>query len=118
MMDGTSMQTDASTGTALDADAFQRLYPADYYKEFLDQGIRPDGRRFQEARETTIGVGVVSTADASALIRIGSSAAMAGVKLEVPALSDLALLLTRSVNLKGGFCSWLPHWRSGRPKAA
>ena len=77
------MQAEAPAGGALDADAFQRLYPAEYYKEFLSQGIRPDGRKFHEARETTVGVDVVSTADASALIRIGSSAAMAGVKMEV-----------------------------------
>ena len=77
------MQAEAPAGGGLDADAFQRLYPAEYYKEFLSQGIRPDGRKFHEARETTIGIDVVSTANSSALIRIGSSAAMAGVKMEV-----------------------------------
>ena len=73
-------------GDALEADAFQRLFPEAYYSEFLRQGLRPDGRKFDEARDTTLGVDVVSTADASALIRLGSSSAIAGVKLEVSVL--------------------------------
>ena len=77
-------ETQPAAGDALDADAFQRLYPEAYYAEFLKQGVRPDGRTFDQARDTTLAVDVVSTADASALIRLGASSAIAGVKLEVP----------------------------------
>lgn len=75
---------EGTPGDALDADAFQRLYPDAYYAEFLKQGVRPDGRTFDQARDTTLAVDVVSTADASALIRLGASSAIAGAKLEVP----------------------------------
>ena len=74
---------DQTPGGGLEADAFQRLYPDAYYAEFLKQGVRPDGRQSGEARETSLAVDVVSTADASALARLGSSSAIAGVKLEV-----------------------------------
>ena len=95
------MQSTRNDGSALDADAFQRLYPAEFYKEFLSQGIRPDGRRFQEARETTVGMDVVSTADASALCRIGSSAAIAGVKLVVSTRPALTAAATAELPLTG-----------------
>lgn len=40
-------------------------------------------------RATSIGLGVVSTADASALVKIGSTTVLAGVKCEVmPAVAD------------------------------
>lgn len=45
--------------------------------------------RFALCRPTSIGLGVVSTADASALVKVGSTAALAGIKCEVmPASAD------------------------------
>lgn len=73
----------------LQADAFRRLYPQQYLERFLEKDVRPDGRTLGRSRATSIGLGVVSTADASALVRVGSTKALAGVKCEVmPAPAD------------------------------
>jgi len=86
-MAGTSTEgnTDVSATNAgqLDPDAFKKLYPENFYQKYIDIGIRPDGRAFGRARPTTIGLGAVETADASALVKIGSTTVLAGIKLEV-----------------------------------
>lgn len=81
----------ASLGPTADlqAEAFQRLYPDQYLAKFIAQGVRPDGRPLALPRATSIGLGVVSTADASALVKLGSTTVMAGIKCEVmPAAAD------------------------------
>ena len=52
------------------AGAFKRLYPDKYFARFVADGIRPDGRPLGRARATTIGLNAVSTADASALVKV------------------------------------------------
>ena len=78
MAAGAAVQKDA-----LQADAFKKLYPQEFFSKFIEDGIRPDGRPVGRCRPTTIGLDVVSTADSSALVKIGSTTALAGVKLEV-----------------------------------
>ncbi|KAI7841051.1 hypothetical protein COHA_005279 [Chlorella ohadii] len=79
----------AAAAGQVDADTFRRLYPDDYLRKFVEQGLRPDGRPLAAARPTSIGLGAVSTADASALVKVGSTTALAGVKCEVvPALPE------------------------------
>ncbi len=85
------MAADAAVQSdSLQADAFKKLYPREFFAKFIEDGIRPDGRPLGRGRPTTIGLGVVSTADSSALVKIGSTTALAGVKLEVmPPREDL-----------------------------
>ena len=73
----------SAASDGLQADAFKKLYPREFFAKFTDDGIRPDGRPVGRCRPTTIGLDVVSTADGSALVKIGSTTALAGVKLEV-----------------------------------
>ena len=78
------MTVDASVQSeSLQADAFKKLYPREFFSKFIDSGIRPDGRPVGRCRSTTIGLNVVSTADSSALVKIGNTTALAGAKLEV-----------------------------------
>ncbi|KAK9834201.1 hypothetical protein WJX81_007772 [Elliptochloris bilobata] len=67
----------------LEPDAFRKLYPDQYYARFVAEGLRPDGRPLLQARPTTIALGAVSAADSSALVKIGNTTVMAGIKLEV-----------------------------------
>lgn len=67
----------------LQAEAYQRLYPAEYYASFLEKGIRPDGRLLSQARPVTLALGVVDSAPSSALARVGGTSALAGVRAEV-----------------------------------
>ena len=54
----------AAAAGQVDAETFRRLYPHDYLRKFVEQGLRPDGRPLAAARPTSIGLGAVSTADA------------------------------------------------------
>lgn len=74
----------------LQAEAFKRLYPDQYYSKFIESNIRPDGRSLGAARATTIGLHPVESAHSSALVKIGSTAAIAGIKLQVVPCSYLA----------------------------
>ncbi|MFT4326621.1 MAG: exosome complex protein Rrp42, partial [Candidatus Woesearchaeota archaeon] len=49
----------------------------------LDAGIRPDGRKLDEYRDITIETGVSETAEGSALVTIGDTMVIAGVKVEL-----------------------------------
>ena len=75
----------------LEPDAFKKLYSDQYYSRFVAEGLRPDGRPLLRARPTTIALGAVTTADSSALVKIGNTTVMAGVKLEVGASSLVRL---------------------------
>lgn len=67
----------------MEGEAFARLYPREYYSKFIAQDLRPDGRLLLQERALSITLGVVGTADSSALVRIGKTSALAGIKLEV-----------------------------------
>ena len=67
----------------MEAAAYKRLYPHEYYEKFVSEGARPDGRPLGRARPVNVARGVVSTADGSALVKIGRTTALAAVKLEV-----------------------------------
>jgi len=67
----------------MEAAAYKRLYPHEYYEKFVREGARPDGRPLGRARPVSVARGVVSTADGSSLVKIGRTTALAAVKLEV-----------------------------------
>ncbi|KAL0569786.1 hypothetical protein V5O48_012178 [Marasmius crinis-equi] len=68
---------------ALKAAIFQRLHPRVYLERFLLEKIRPDGRVEDEWRDIDINVGSISTANGSALIRLGNTTIVCGVKAEI-----------------------------------
>lgn len=65
------------------AEAFKKLYPDQYYKKFLSQNTRPDGRSLIQTRPASVSLGVITSADSSALIKVGNTTVIAGIKLEV-----------------------------------
>jgi hypothetical protein len=67
----------------LDHDAFQRLYPVEYYKQFLSQNIRPDGRAKLELRNTSVMVNTIGTAHSSASVQLGETFVVAGIQLDL-----------------------------------
>ncbi|KAF8651091.1 hypothetical protein AX16_004891 [Volvariella volvacea WC 439] len=68
---------------ALKAAVFQRLHPRTYFERFLVEKVRPDGREFGEWRQVSIVTGSISTADGSALVRMGDTTIVCGVKAEI-----------------------------------
>eukprot|EP00750_Incisomonas_marina_P026753 INCI5942.3.p2 GENE.INCI5942.3~~INCI5942.3.p2 ORF type:complete len:293 (+),score=58.12 INCI5942.3:740-1618(+) len=69
----------------MDALAYAKLHPKAFHRKFIEKGVRPDRRQLLEYRDIKISTGSVATADASALVRLGDSAVLCGIKLEVKA---------------------------------
>jgi exosome complex component RRP43 len=101
-----STSTAASTAIspeqeALKALTFQRLHPKAYLERFLAENARPDGREPHEWRDVSVNVGPclcvmlrsaaervvapgsISTANGSALVRLGDTTVVCGVKAEI-----------------------------------
>ncbi|KAK7033116.1 Semialdhyde-dh domain-containing protein [Favolaschia claudopus] len=69
--------------SALKASIFQRLHPRAYLERFVAENFRPDGRAFDAWRDVSVNVGSISTADGSALVRLGETTIVCGVKAEI-----------------------------------
>ncbi|XP_015898175.1 uncharacterized protein LOC107431711 [Ziziphus jujuba] len=67
----------------MDVDAFRRLFPLRFYERHLVESIRPDARPLGRARDTTLALGAVASADGSALAKIGLTTMLAAIKMEV-----------------------------------
>ncbi|XP_062166211.1 uncharacterized protein LOC133872647 [Alnus glutinosa] len=75
--------TSGDLSSEVEVDAFRRLFPLRFYERHLAESIRPDGRPLGRARDTTISLGAVASADGSALAKIGSTTMLAAIKMEV-----------------------------------
>ncbi|GJE87506.1 ribosomal protein S5 domain 2-like protein [Phanerochaete sordida] len=117
-MASTSSVPDAPISTeeaALKALTFQRLHPKAFLERFLAENARPDGREPAEWRDVSVNVGSISTADGSALVRLGDTTVVCGVKAEIaePELdSPEDGFLVPNVDLPA-ICS--PRFRPGPP---
>jgi hypothetical protein len=69
--------------TLRNADIFSRIQPHEYMRRFIDQKVRPDGRLLDRFRDTSITSNVISTANASAMVRLGNTTVVCGIKAEV-----------------------------------
>ncbi|KAL4608565.1 exosome complex component RRP43 [Arapaima gigas] len=67
------------------AAGFKTAEPLEYHRSFLKENCRPDGRELGEFRATTLNIGSISTADGSALVKIGNTTVICGVKAELAA---------------------------------
>ncbi|CDP08415.1 unnamed protein product [Coffea canephora] len=67
----------------MEVDAFRRLFPLHFHERHLLKSIRPDGRTLGKARDTIISLGAVTSANGSALTKIGCTTMLAAIKLEV-----------------------------------
>jgi exosome complex component RRP43 len=80
----------ANGAAAIDADLFKRIQPGEYLARFLAQGYRPDGRELDEFRDASINVGSISSADGSALVRMGQTTVLCGVTAQIATPDILA----------------------------
>jgi exosome complex component RRP43 len=99
----------------LQADAFKRLYPEQFFARFVAEGLRPDGRGLRTPRPVAVGLHSVGAADGSALVKIGATTVLAGARLEVAVPPDDApdrgqvVVAAELTPLCSG------EWRPGRP---
>ncbi|CAG8486877.1 8901_t:CDS:2 [Paraglomus occultum] len=66
--------SNANKKLIVDADSIRRIQSFEYFRHFTDQKIRPNGRVFNRS---------VTTADGLAVVRIGNTSAICGIKAEV-----------------------------------
>ncbi|KAG0006878.1 Exosome complex component RRP43 [Modicella reniformis] len=83
MASSTTASLAASPAFTFSASTFQKLHPTEYFRKFVSQGVRPDGRLLNSFRPTTVHQGVITTANGSAMVRIGGTTVVCGVKAEV-----------------------------------
>ncbi|XP_054263622.1 exosome complex component RRP43-like [Macrosteles quadrilineatus] len=62
---------------------YKNIHPVKYYRDYLSQDIRPDGRGLLEFRPVTINVGTIGTAEGSAIVKIGNTTVVCGIKAEL-----------------------------------
>lgn len=67
------------------AAGYKTIHPVKYYRDFLAQGVRPDGRSLQKFRPVSINVGSIKTAEGSAIVKIGNTVVVCGIKAELAA---------------------------------
>uniref|UniRef100_A0A2K6NR41 Exosome complex component RRP43 n=1 Tax=Rhinopithecus roxellana TaxID=61622 RepID=A0A2K6NR41_RHIRO len=89
------------------AAGFKTVEPLEYYRRFLKENCRPDGRELGEFRTTTVNIGSISTADGSALVKLGNTTVISP-PTDAP---DKGYVVT-NVDLPPQ-CSW--RFRSGPP---
>lgn len=59
---------------------FRTLHPIKYYRDYLSQNIRPDGRGFTDFRPIVLNVGSINTADGSSIAKVGNTTVVCGIK--------------------------------------
>lgn len=57
-----------------------KIDPQKYYRDVLAHEIRPDGRSLNEFRPMSINVKSLSNADGSAIVKIGNTTVVCGIK--------------------------------------
>ncbi|OLL26459.1 Exosome complex component rrp43 [Neolecta irregularis DAH-3] len=72
----------ASYNLDLSAEAFKCILPEEYQRKFIENGIRPDGRKFSESRSLTVQSNALSDTNGSCLVRCGSTIFICGIRAE------------------------------------
>ena len=67
----------------MNAHQFEALHPKEYQRRFLREKVRVCGRDFDSVRSTLVSTGVVKSEDGSALVKMGNTTVLCGLKLEV-----------------------------------
>ncbi|XP_068187657.1 exosome complex component RRP43 [Antennarius striatus] len=65
------------------AAGYKTAEPLEYHRSFLKENCRPDGRELSEFRTTTLNIGSISTACGSALVKVGNTTVICGIKAEL-----------------------------------
>eukprot|EP00761_Pharyngomonas_kirbyi_P006258 gb/GECH01006264.1/.p1 GENE.gb/GECH01006264.1/~~gb/GECH01006264.1/.p1 ORF type:complete len:277 (+),score=61.46 gb/GECH01006264.1/:1-831(+) len=67
----------------MEAEAFRKIHPLEFYRKFLAENLRPDARTLDTIRFTAVSAGSLGTADGSTVVKLGDTSVICGVKAEV-----------------------------------
>jgi len=73
----------AYTYLRMEPSAIHKIQPRQYYRKFLEAGVRPSGRGLADWRRTEISEVPSRHAESVSLARVGNTAVMCGVRLEI-----------------------------------
>ncbi|XP_071453190.1 exosome complex component RRP43-like [Hetaerina americana] len=62
---------------------YKTIHPVKYLRDFLAHNVRPDGRILHKFRPMALNIRSISSADGSALVKIGNTSVMCGIKAEL-----------------------------------
>ena len=97
---------------------FRTLQPEEFYRQHIEAGVRPDGRKLGERRAMAVSAGNIATADGSAIVRLGSTSVVCGIRAELapprPEEPEQGYLVP-NISLPA-MCS--PHCKPGPPSMA
>ncbi|XP_046395452.1 exosome complex component RRP43-like [Ischnura elegans] len=62
---------------------YKTIHPVKYLRDFLAHNVRPDGRTLHKFRPMALNIKSISSADGSALVKIGNTSVMCGIKAEL-----------------------------------
>ncbi|XP_012224820.1 exosome complex component RRP43-like [Linepithema humile] len=62
---------------------YKTIHPVKYLQDHLEQGVRPDNRKFLSFRPVSINVSSIVQADSSAIFKLGDTTAVCGIKAEL-----------------------------------
>ncbi|KAK9875851.1 hypothetical protein WA026_009638 [Henosepilachna vigintioctopunctata] len=62
---------------------FRILHPIKYYRDHINNHIRPDGRELNKFRPVLVNIGSINTSDGSALAKVGDTTVICGIKAEL-----------------------------------
>ncbi|XP_055906624.1 exosome complex component RRP43-like [Eupeodes corollae] len=65
------------------AEQYKLIHPVKFYRDYLNKDIRPDGREFDKLRPIAINVGSIITADGSAVVKVGNTSVVCGIRAEL-----------------------------------
>lgn len=84
MLDNAPMMADeagpSSSGSG--AGVFKRMQPLEYYRRFIENSVRPDGRTLWKPRMTSVNCGTLQHAAGSSVVRVGNTMVVCGIKAE------------------------------------
>lgn len=100
-----------------DPEIVERLQPKEFYQHWMNQNFpkRPDGRTIEEFRPIQITKDSIKSADSSAIVRLGPTTVVTGIKAEVtePSVNHPNCgFFVFNATLAAGCC---PQVRSGPP---
>lgn len=56
------------------------IHPVKYFRDYINYNIRPDGREFDKFRPVRINIKSIGTADGSAIVKLGNTTVVCGIK--------------------------------------
>jgi exosome complex component RRP43 len=65
------------------AEVFRAIHPKTFLLRFIEKNVRPDHRGLTEFRKPSIHTHILSTCEGSAVVKLGSTCIMCGIRLEV-----------------------------------